>query len=68
MRIFFTSGGRFIGSAVIRTAIALGHEVINIDKLTYAACLDNLVTIAGHARYHFEQCDITDPAHLAHLF
>ena len=34
MRIYVTGGAGFIGSAVIRKAIALGHEVINIDKQT----------------------------------
>ena len=68
MRIYVTGGAGFIGSAVIRKAIALGHEVINIDKLTYAACLDNLLSVAGHARYHFEKCDITDASRLKDLF
>ena len=63
-----TGGAGFIGSAVIRRALATGHEVINLDKLTYAACLDNLRTVAGHARYHFEHGDICNAAHLKRIF
>ena len=39
MKILVTGGAGFIGSAVVRQAIAADHEVVNLDKLTYAACL-----------------------------
>ena len=42
MKLLVTGGAGFIGSAVVRQAIAAGHEVINLDALTYAACLDNV--------------------------
>ena len=42
MRILITGGAGFIGSAVVRRAIRQGHEVLNIDALTYASCLENL--------------------------
>ena len=42
MKLLVTGGAGFIGSAVVRQALELGHEVINLDKLTYAANLDNL--------------------------
>ena len=45
-----------------------GSRSHNLDCLTYAACLDNLITVAGHERYHFEQCDITNARSLATLF
>ena len=40
MKLIVTGGAGFIGSAVVRLAIQRGHSVVNIDKLTYAACLD----------------------------
>ena len=38
-RILITGGAGFIGSAVVRLAIANGHTVINLDALTYSASL-----------------------------
>ena len=60
MKILVTGGAGFIGSAVIRRAIAQGHDVLNIDKLTYAANPANLAAVADHSRYAFEQKDICD--------
>ncbi len=57
-----TGGAGFIGSAVVRLAVARGHEVVNVDKLTYAACLDNVAPVAGSNLYSFEQADICDRA------
>ncbi len=62
MRILITGGAGFIGSAVIRRAIAEGHSVINVDALTYAACLDNVASVATAPGYVFEQADIRDTA------
>ena len=47
MKILVTGGAGFIGSAVVRLAIARGHHVVNVDALTYAACLDNVASVAG---------------------
>ncbi len=60
MRLMVTGGAGFIGSAVARRAIADGHDVLNVDKLTYAANLDNVAEIASNERYHFAQQDICD--------
>lgn len=60
MRILVTGGAGFIGSAVIRLAVSRGHEVINLDALTYAACLDNVAEAAKSPLYAFEQVDIRD--------
>ena len=47
MRLLVTGGAGFIGSAVVRQAIADGHEVVNLDALTYAANLANLAGVAA---------------------
>jgi dTDP-glucose 4,6-dehydratase len=60
MKLLVTGGAGFIGSAVIRKAIADGHSVVNVDKLTYAACLANLADVEDAAGYAFEQADICD--------
>ena len=46
MKLLVTGGAGFIGSAVIRQAIAAGHEVVNVDKLTYAASLSNVESVS----------------------
>ncbi|WP_138422444.1 dTDP-glucose 4,6-dehydratase [Maritimibacter alexandrii] len=60
MKILVTGGAGFIGSAVVRLAISRGHEVVNLDALTYAACLDNVASVADAPGYAFEQVDIRD--------
>ena len=64
MKILVTGGAGFIGSAVVRRAIADGHRVVNLDALTYAACLANVVAVADHPGYAFVQADIRDRAAL----
>ncbi|MGB7373491.1 dTDP-glucose 4,6-dehydratase [Pontixanthobacter sp.] len=68
MRILITGGAGFIGSAVVRAAIAAGHEVINIDALTYAANLENVASVATDPAYVFEKADIRDRAELERIF
>ncbi|WP_176084326.1 dTDP-glucose 4,6-dehydratase [Martelella sp. HB161492] len=68
MRILVTGGAGFIGSAVVRLAIARGHAVVNLDALTYAACLDNVASVSGSPLYSFVQADIRDRAALDSAF
>lgn len=68
MKFLITGGAGFIGSAVIRHAISVGHDVLNLDALTYAACLENLAPIADSPNYSFLQCDIRDRAALDQAF
>ena len=68
MKILVTGGAGFIGSAVIRRAIADGHAVVNLDALTYAACLDNVASVADAPGYAFELADIRDRAALDRVF
>lgn len=68
MKILVTGGAGFIGSAVVRLAVARGHDVVNVDVLTYAACLDNVASVAGDERYTFIQADICDRAAMDRIF
>ena len=62
MKILVTGGAGFIGSAVVRQAIRDGHEVVNLDALTYAANLANVASVSNAPGYTFEQVDIRDRA------
>ncbi len=69
MKILLTGGCGFIGSAVIRHAIAASqHEIINIDKMTYAASEDALETALVHPRHTLIKADITDSAAMRAAF
>ena len=69
MKILVTGGAGFIGSAVVRQLIReTEHEVVNVDKLTYAGNLESLAETSDHPRYQFEQIDICDAAELARVF
>jgi len=65
-RILVTGGAGFIGSALCLHLVRdLGHHVINVDKLTYAAKLENLAEIHNSPLYEFYQLDIADREALA---
>ena len=68
MRILVTGGAGFIGSAVVRLAISQGHEIVNLDALTYAGCLENVASVADNPGYVFEQADIRDADTVASIF
>lgn len=68
MKILVTGGAGFIGSAVVRLAISSGNSVVNVDALTYAACLNNVTSVANSPNYAFEQIDIRDRVALDAVF
>lgn len=60
-RLLVTGGSGFIGSAVIRHSLAhTKHEIVNVDKLTYAANVNSVGEAPPSDRYRFEQVDICD--------
>ncbi|MBZ8117572.1 dTDP-glucose 4,6-dehydratase [Roseovarius sp. LXJ103] len=68
MKLLVTGGAGFIGSAVVRLAIGQGHSVVNLDALTYAACLENVASVADAPGYVFEHADIRDAGALTRVF
>jgi len=69
VNILVTGGAGFIGSAVVRHLINdTDHQVLNLDKLTYAGNIESLAPVADSRRYQFSQTDICDRAALDAVF
>ena len=67
--ILVTGGAGFIGSHVIRRLLAdTESHVVNLDALTYAGNLANLMDVESHGRYTFAKGDIRDAALVKRLF
>ena len=63
MTILVTGGAGFIGSNFVLDWLAQSDEpVVNLDKLTYAGNLGNLLTLQGNPAHHFVHGDINDRA------
>lgn len=59
--ILVTGGAGFIGSCLVRQWLALRPgKVVNLDKLTYAGCLESLAAARDDPRHVFVQGDIGD--------
>jgi dTDP-glucose 4,6-dehydratase len=68
MKVLVTGGAGFIGSAVVRLAVSRGHEIVNVDAMTYAGCAANVASVADNPLYAFEHVDIRDRAALDAVF
>ena len=67
--VLLTGGCGFIGSAVVRHLLRqTDHDVVNIDKLTYAASEEALEEARGHHRHMLVQADIADAAAMRAAF
>ena len=61
MKFLVTGGSGFIGSSLIKHLINdLNHEVVNVDKLTYAGNPESLKEVENSSRYEFEHADICE--------
>lgn len=69
MHILVTGGAGFIGSNFIRYILKHTEwRVTNLDKLTYAGNLENLIDIRNTPRYNFVHGDIADFQIVNNLF
>ena len=69
MRVMVTGGAGFIGSAVCRHFVLdLGHQVVVVDKLTYAGNLASLKPVSSSPHFAFEKLDICDADGIKAIF
>ncbi|WP_053406149.1 dTDP-glucose 4,6-dehydratase [Persicobacter sp. CCB-QB2] len=68
--ILITGGAGFIGSHVVRLFVNKypEYKIVNLDKLTYAGNLENLLDIDQKENYEFVKGDICDEAFINSLF
>ena len=68
--ILITGGAGFIGSHVVRLFVNKypDYMIYNLDKLTYAGNLENLIDIEGQPNYKFIKGDICDFKLMESLF
>lgn len=59
-RLLITGGAGFIGSNLVMQAVQQGHQVLNLDKLTYASSYQMLRQLDADPRYRFMNADIAD--------
>ena len=60
MKIVVTGCAGFIGSHAVDEFLESGHQVLGIDKLTYAGDLRNLDVALKNSEFSFVKSDITD--------
>ena len=68
--ILITGGAGFIGSHVVRLFVNKypDYKIVNLDKLTYAGNLENLIDVENTDNYIFEKGDIVDESYIKDLF
>lgn len=62
MKYLITGGAGFMGSNMVRYLLEQYRDatVVNVDKLTYAGNVDNLISVVKDPRYSFVRADIID--------
>lgn len=69
LKIIITGGAGFIGTALVEYLLThTEHQILVLDKLTYAANLTELAQFKAHKRYQFVQGDICNASQVQAVF
>ncbi|RKS50613.1 dTDP-glucose 4,6-dehydratase [Gillisia mitskevichiae] len=70
VKILITGGAGFIGSHVVRLFVDKypEYDIFNLDALTYAGNLENLIDVEDKENYHFLKVDINDANKVDSIF
>ena len=67
-RLIITGGAGFIGSAVTKYLIKnTPHQIVVLDKLTYAGNINTLKEISDNPKFEFIECDICDSTKIKNI-
>jgi len=69
MKVIVTGGAGFIGSALVRhLVLEQGYDVLTVDALTYAGCLQSLREVEGRPNHRFLHANICDRGAMQQAF
>ena len=70
MKILITGGAGFIGSHLVKLFVDKykNYQVYNLDDLTYAGNLENLIDIEQKSNYNFIKANINDDREIDRIF
>ncbi|MGC8677324.1 MAG: dTDP-glucose 4,6-dehydratase [Hydrogenobaculum sp.] len=66
MKLLVTGGAGFIGSEFVRKGVRVGHDIVVVDKLTYAGDLERLKEVESNITFY--KADITNKEFIEYIF
>ncbi len=68
MNVLVTGGAGFIGSSLVKRLVAEGHQVLNVDRLSFTGCRQTIADLDSNPAHELLQADICDAAAMTRAF